>query len=146
MRELLLLGALIALPDRLDLSPPRLLPPSPQTMLLGDWKLERLELIGQRGNNSAGRDCVFRIDANETTFIMNGQPSPGDGLTAKHKLDFSTNPIQIDLMPKQRNDTMRGLIRLEGDRMTMALSTGQPNRPTSFENAEFVAYFVRVQK
>lgn len=142
---------LVALPDRPDLTP-RQKPSTPQAMILGDWHLEKLEFSGRAGDNPAGLTRVFRISETETLFIMNGQPSPADGLTATYKIDWSANPIAIDLMPKQRGGVMPGILRLEGDRMIVALNTdggkindvGAGNRPTDFKNAPMTGYYRRV--
>ena len=143
MRVLMLAVMVIALPDRPDQTP-RQKAPSPQMQLLGDWQLEALQFSGQNGKNAVAPNCVFRINTSDTVFLVNGRPSEGDGLTANYKIDLSRTPFAIDLMPKQRGGVMPGLLKIEGDRLILAITTNGADRPTDFNSAQMVAYYRRM--
>ena len=79
--------------------------------------------------------------------MVNGQPSLGDGLTANYTIDWSVNPAAITFMPKQRGGKMPGILKIEGDTLTMGLTIGgNGNRPADFASAEMIAHYKRVGK
>lgn len=148
MRAVLLLGVLtLAAPVRPERpARPEEQQASPQQQLMGDWQLVKLGLGAPGGPNAVNGNLVLRISASETLFIINGQPSQGDGLTANYTIDWKTNPVAITFMPKQRGGTMPGILKLEGDTLIMGLTTSGQNRPADFGSAQMVAYYTRVGK
>lgn len=143
MRTLLLISVLaFAAPDRPDLTPKDSRPPRDQ--VVGDW----LYVGNGKVPNpvpAANPTYVFRILDAETIWITNGQEQPSNGLTAKITLDRTKNPILIDFMPRRGGNAMAGIVRVEGDRLTLAWSHDS-NRPANFENTPNIHHFIRVKK
>ena len=133
MRAFVIVAVLaIAVPDRPDPTPKQDLPP--QNQILGDW---------QDRNN---RIHMLRFVGGESVFMVNGQASAGDGLTANVFIDWSKNPATIDFMPKQRGGKMMGILKLDGDQLNIALTTGNGPRPTNLAVANLVLHYQRVKK
>lgn len=122
MRAIMLLTMFaVAAPNRQSIGP--VAPSSsPHDQLIGDWITD---------NNPS---YVLRFGPTDSTFMVNGQPSPADGLTASTAIDFSKNPVAIDFMPKMRGGKMMGILKIEGDRLTINLNTGAGPRPTNFND------------
>jgi uncharacterized protein (TIGR03067 family) len=146
MRAFLMFTVLaVAVPDRPDPTPKDAKPPREQ--ILGDWLCEKIEFGKMGGTIEPSNDVrVFRITPSETVFLINGKPSPGDGLTAAYSIDWSKNPVAIDFMPRGRNGKMTGILRLEGDRLTLGLRTSGDARLIDFNSADLVGHYKRIQK
>lgn len=148
MRALLVLGILtIAAPVRPERnypSPEELKPL--QEQIVGDWQLVKLAHGTPRMEHAVTNNMVLRITPSETVFLVNGQPSQGDGLTANHSIDWARNPIAIDFMPKQRGGKMPGILKLDGDTLIMGLTTSGDVRPADFDSAQMLGHYKRVGK
>jgi uncharacterized protein (TIGR03067 family) len=143
MRILLAIAVtVLAVPDRPDPTP-KDMTPSPQQQILGDWSY-----IGN-AKDSASRPgapaYVFRILPTETIWIQNGQPSPGNGLTANITLDWTKSPATIDFMPRRGGTPLRGIVKVEGDHLTLAWSNND-TRPPDFVAPHNVHHFTRIKK
>ena len=141
MRILLVLSvAVFAVPDRPDRTPQELRPP--QEQILGDW----VYCGDGKTNNppAVQRFLVFRITATETVWLENGQPKPDNGFTAKVTFDWSKSPVAIDMMPKHGGASIRGIVKLEGDRLTLAWSHNE-TRPANFDMGPLLHHFTRVK-
>jgi uncharacterized protein (TIGR03067 family) len=133
MRVFLMLVVLAVLvPDRQDPTPKEY-KPSPGNQILGDWKDDR--------NN-----YVLRFLPGETAFIINGEISQGDGLTANVVIDWTQTPVHIDFRPKQRGGKMMGILKMEGDHLTVCIRTGGDGRPTGFANGDLLINYNRMRK
>ena len=141
MRTAFVLALLIALPDRPDQSP-REKPKSLQELFLGDWGIEKTDVTGNRYGDI---NSIWRITPSGAIWVSGGTPMDANGLTASYTIDWTKNPITIDLKPKSQT-AMPGILRIDGDRMVMALDTAGTNRPASFENAPWIHAFIRIQK
>jgi uncharacterized protein (TIGR03067 family) len=136
MRALLMLAVFaVAVPDRQDPTPKesRTLPGD---QILGDWKDDR-------------GDYAIRFLPGESAYVIGGQVSPGDGLTANVVFDWTQAPVHIDFMPKQRGGKMMGILKIEGDRLTLCVNTGGGSRPTVFgnpNNNDLLLSFSRMRK
>jgi uncharacterized protein (TIGR03067 family) len=148
MRAVLLLGVLsIAAPVRPERNYPRAEEPKPlQEQIIGDWQLVKLAHGTPRMEHAINHNMVLRITPSETVFIVNGQPSQADGLTANYSIDWARNPIAIDFMPKQRGGKMPGILKLDGDTLIMGLTTGGDVRPADFASAQMLGHYKRVGK
>jgi uncharacterized protein (TIGR03067 family) len=91
-------------------------------------------------------NMALRITPSETVFLINGQPSQGDGLTANYSIDVKRNPIAIEFRPKQRGGKMPGILKLEGDTLIMGLTTSGEMPPADFASADMVGHYKRVRK
>jgi uncharacterized protein (TIGR03067 family) len=108
--------------------------PTPRSPLLGDWQ------------DTSTPSYTFRVTPTETFFIISGKTSAVDGLTATYTIDWTTNPASIMFMPKQRGGKMPGLVKLEGDRMTLGLRTGGGELPRDFKACDLVLHYNRVKR
>src|SRR5947208_98654 len=139
MRALLTIAALAcAIPDR-----PAPDAATPQLQILGDWRY-----IGSRKEPDlppGAPDFVLRILASESIWLERSMPKPANGFTARIVVDWSKTPVAIDLMPKHGGTALRGIIRLEGDHLTLAWSHNDV-RPTGFVGAANIHHFTRVRK
>jgi uncharacterized protein (TIGR03067 family) len=133
MRALMLMSALaFAAPIRQDTNP---MPEHwPSTQILGNWR--------DRTNPSH----VLAIRPGQTDFIVDGQFSPADGLTAKVVIDWSTNPVAIDFMPRDRGGQMLGILKLEGNQLQIAINTEGSPRPNDFGIGDIVLRYHRTVK
>ena len=133
MRAVFVVFVLAALvPDRQDPTPKETR--SPQEQILGDW---------QDRNN---KGFVFRIMASESVFVVNGQPSPVDGLTATYSVDWAKNPVAIDFVQRNGGSKLEAILKLEGDELMLALPLNNGMRPTQFEAGSVVLRYQRVRK
>ena len=134
MRTLLLLAVLaVAVPDR-PAPPMPEKPPAPQQLVVGDWQ------------DMSTPSYVLRITPTDTMFVVNGAVSAADGLTAAYTIDWTKSPATIDFMPKQRGGTMPGILKLEGDKLTIALRTNGNNRPLDFKSGDLLLHYQRVKR
>ncbi|MBC7784875.1 MAG: TIGR03067 domain-containing protein [Burkholderiales bacterium] len=93
--------------------------------LQGDWKFESLVIDG----TTAPDDLVSKMSLSIKGDQMVPTDSPND--KAAIKLDASANPIGIDLKGAKQHDI--GIVRLEGDKLTLCLAAKGKARPSTFE-------------
>jgi uncharacterized protein (TIGR03067 family) len=121
-------------------------PKRPQDQIVGDWQLVKLARGLALGEQAVNDNRVLRITPTDTVFMMNGQPSVGDGLTANYTIDWSKSPAVITFMPKQRGGKMLGIFKIEGDTLVVALNTGGGQPPADFASAAMIGHYKRVGK
>jgi uncharacterized protein (TIGR03067 family) len=147
MRAVFLLSVLaITAPARLERPAKPDEPKSPHEQIIGDWQVVKLASGTPRVEYPINVTMVLRITPTETTFLVNGQPSEADGLTAKYTVDWSTNPVTVTFMPKQRGGKMPGIIQLDGDTLILGLTTSGDMRPADLASAQLLAHYKRVGK
>jgi uncharacterized protein (TIGR03067 family) len=144
MRAFLMIAVLaVAVPDRQDPTPKEA---KPHEQILGDWFPTASLIDGvERGAVPDGTIRVIWITSSATVWLENGQPDVGNTLTADIAVDWSKNPVALDLTPKQ-GKKMLGILKVEGDRLTLALSLNGARRPTDFGAGCIVLHFKRVKK
>jgi len=140
MRKPLLAVLLIALLTGAD-SPKEWDDATTMTMNLeGTWQLVGLTRGGQAAPNAGNWELVFRGD--KYSWVMVGTPV----VEGNYKLSVARTPAQLDLMPNP-NVTNRGICRVEGDKLTIALFEPENVRPRSFGDANLkVLTLQRVKK
>jgi uncharacterized protein (TIGR03067 family) len=132
MRALLMLAIFaVTVPDREDRTPKEA---KPQEQILGDWQDRNYKIL------------VFRIMPSESVFLVNGQPSAADGLTATYSIDWSKNPVAMDFIARGGGRKLEGILKLEGDRLTLALPLNNSSRPTDFGPRNQVLHYQRIRK
>ena len=128
----------IALADRVVI-----MSAGPSARIIGDW---RYISNGREPDPFAPPSTsVFRLTATESQWMERGVPMPGKGFTAKIQIDWKQNPAAIDLMPKHGGSAIRGIIKLDGDRLTLGWSNND-KRPADFATANNIHHFTRVKK
>ena len=137
MRVLLLFTVFaVAVPDRPDPTPKQDAPP--QHRIIGHW--QHLQHNGKDATR-----YTLRVTSLESTWSQDGQPLPGDGLTAMIKVDASASPAAIDFVSRQ-GGTIRAIWKVEGDSLTVAVTPGNPGlRPTDFAPSAGLQRFKRIQ-
>jgi uncharacterized protein (TIGR03067 family) len=137
MRSVMLAACFAVLvPDRGPVGPAEM--PTPQEQILGDWQQES---VG--GQNVAKRfAAIFRVTREESIFMIDGKVSAGDGLTGNYKIDWSANPVAIDFMPRRGGAPLHCILKLDGDRLTLALPLNGGVRPRGFAAPELAGNLI----
>jgi uncharacterized protein (TIGR03067 family) len=140
MRALMMFSALVLAspPDRPNPTP-KDVRQQPGELIVGDWLYVG---NGPTPNTQPSPTYIFRITTSETIWIENNQPSQGNGFTAKVAFDWTKSPASIDFMPKRGGNPIRGILRLEGDRFTLAWSNNDM-RPADFVAPHNIHHFIR---
>ena len=128
MRAILIFAVFaIAVPDRPDPTPKQ-----PNNQLVGEWV------------NRSHPASVLRIMPSESVFILRGQPSLEDGFTAAYVVDWSKNPVTIDFTAKHDGRKIECILKVEGDRLSVAQPLNNDPRPASFAGAQAVQHYQRL--
>jgi uncharacterized protein (TIGR03067 family) len=136
---LMLIALVVAAPDREPAGPTK---KAVNEQIFGDWRCIKVDVT----DVTKQAPMVFRVTPTETVFLMNGQPSVGDGLTATYAIDWTKDPVAISLMPRRGGPALLGILKLEGDRLTLGLkNNGQAGRPTQFADASLVLVYERAR-
>jgi uncharacterized protein (TIGR03067 family) len=84
------------------------------------------------------KDIVLIFGKESIQGREDGKLQP-DNMGVTYRIDKSTNPIQIDLIPKMGGGgpaVLQGILKLEGDKLTMCFGMPVPDakepRPTNF--------------
>jgi uncharacterized protein (TIGR03067 family) len=110
-----------------------------------DNKSRLKELIGDWQDRDSERLSI-RFLSTGSVFLVDGKPNPADGLTATYTIDWSKDPVAIDFEPANGNPKLECILKLEGDRLTVALPLNQDPRPTDFASAKAVLHYQRIRK
>jgi hypothetical protein len=131
MRVLLIAAMLaVAAPIRHDRSPP----PQEQPLaekIVGDWRIDN-------GPND-GVLRVIRFTATQMLIVVDGKPWPEDLYSGQYKIDAVKNPVHIDM----RNYI--GYLKVEGDELTLYISSGKVRPATLDQNGVDVTKCSRVR-
>jgi uncharacterized protein (TIGR03067 family) len=101
--------------------------------LRGVWKPVRLERGGQTVRNEALPGARFIVEGDRLCFQVGGDKL----LDVRFTLSPGKTPAQIDLVSlagPTRGETVRGIYRLEGKRLTLCWPLGGGERPTRFDS------------
>jgi uncharacterized protein (TIGR03067 family) len=107
--------------------------PRPE-QLLGDWQ----------DRNS--KHLLLRFQRSESVFLVNGTPNKADGLTATYTIDWSKNPVAIDFTPRNGDPKYKCILKIEGDRLTLAIPLNRGPRPTDFTASHAVLHYQRIRR
>jgi uncharacterized protein (TIGR03067 family) len=104
--------------------------------LEGSWRLVGLMRSGVEAPNPGNWDLDFHGD--KYSWVMGGTPV----VTGTYKLSVARMPAQLDLMPNATT-TNRGICRVDGDVLTIALFEPENVRPRSFGDANLKVLTLR---
>jgi uncharacterized protein (TIGR03067 family) len=143
MRILVLLVLFLLVPVRPD-PPPKEEVKLPSNQLLGTWNVTSVNVVGRPPPDDAtGMTMVFT--SNEIQIHKKGVRRTEDD--AKYTIDWTKTPPTIDLVPRAEQK-LEGLLKLEGDQLTMCI--GIMGRPRDFNvgaaEAVIVIQLKRVMK
>jgi uncharacterized protein (TIGR03067 family) len=119
---------------------PRDKPPEPS--VVGEWVAERTTFAG--GDRPLPKEPVRYVFAADGTWATyrGDRKSPGQNRT--YSVDPATSPAAIDLGfdeidadrdPPSQRQVVRGIYKVDGDRLTLCLALAGRGRPTAFESA-----------
>jgi len=108
--------------------------PKKHINVAGEWQVERLVVNGRPIDSTADRKYIFSADGKWTR--TEGEETPK--LLRTFTIDSSKNPIAIDmkLSDPAKAAAHIGIVKIEGDTMTLCYSRNQAERPTKFESPE----------
>jgi len=102
-----------------------------QKALAGSWSVTSAEMRGEKNAEVVG--SIMTFEADRVTLKHKGEE---DMKEAKYKLDSSAKPKRIDIMPKEKEETLQGIYELDGDTLKICMADkGSEPRPEKFESA-----------
>ena len=100
--------------------------------LVGEWKVERVTVLGEDGPPPTGSD-VFIFDPAGKYF---DRDDPSGKLVERgtYIFDPKANPMTIDLEPIGRGGKLKGIFKIDDGTLTVCVTALPKNpRPTAFE-------------
>lgn len=111
----------------------------------GKWVIESVTREGKPHGGWAGatRD---HTDGKYTMKPVNPKATP---TTGTYKIDTTKVPMTIDMMPTggtYDGKTLLGIVKLDGQTLTIAFAEPGKDRPTAFESKEGSGIIIAIQK
>jgi uncharacterized protein (TIGR03067 family) len=131
VRVVLWIGFALCVPTAASVAAPALKPPAAkaQPPIVGNWVCD--------GKTSGGTaepvpDLVYECTAGGTLRVkMDGEP----GLDKQYRTDTTTQPAEIDWLSPGGRVLMRGVFKVDGDRLTVCWNDAdQSRRPAAVES------------
>ena len=108
--------------------------------LKGTWKVESAVREGEARPAADLEKVKLKVDGESFTINEDGRDMP-----AKIKVDSTKKPAEIDLTP-DKQETAKGIYKLEGDKLTICLSKPGTDRPKDFKSEAGSGTFLVVFK
>lgn len=96
----------------------------------GEWKMVRANKGGKSVEDDKVNKTVLHFDGDKVDVVEDGKAKKE---SATYKIDASAEPWKFDLSPPQGNQTLEGLIKVDGNKMTIILSRPGGTRPTNLK-------------
>ena len=112
----------------------------------GKWVIESVTRGGKASESLKG---AAREHADGKYTITPTKDSKAPVTTGSYKLDATKSPVTIDMMPKggtYDGKTLLGIVKVDGDTMTIAFAEPGKDRPTKFESGEGSGIVLAVHK
>lgn len=133
------LAAFVAAPVRAEDDPKKV-----QESLQGEWKAVEFNIGGKAAplENIKGMKAVFK--GNQLSIIM-GKSEPEE---STFTLNPKANPPEIDDKPAARDIVMKGIYKLEKDKLILSFGLDGGDRPKEFKTGKGTLFLVfeRVKK
>lgn len=105
-----------------------------QAKMQGDWKMVQALNGGKPAPEDKIASTTATITGNRIVILSPGRTK---GEEIEFKLDVGKKPQEMDLQPPGLTEKkLKGIFRLEGDRLTIAFAKEGGDRPTEFSSPE----------
>jgi len=121
-------------------------PPKKELKLASDWVVESQVTNGRPLKSKIERRYIFSADGKWTMTTNKTKVTPD--LTRTFTIDNKNKPAAIDmkLLPTATTTAYTGIVKIEGDTMTICYSRNGDERPTKFESPEGSTVILIVMK
>lgn len=121
-------------------------PPKKDLNLAGEWIVESQVTNGRPLKSKIERKYIFSADGKWTQTTSTSKITPK--LTRAFTIDDKNKPAAIDMkLSALATSTMyTGIVKIEGDTMTLCYSRKADERPTKFESPERSTFILIVLK
>jgi uncharacterized protein (TIGR03067 family) len=112
----------------------------------GKWVIESVTRDGKANDALKG---ATRDHADGKYTLTPAKDSKAPVTSGTYKLDATKTPMTIDMMPKggtYDGKTLLGIVKVDGDAMTIAFAEPGKDRPTKFEGGEGSGIVLAVHK
>mgnify|MGYP000567540699 CR=1 FL=1 len=111
-------------------------PPKQEVKLAGEWIVESQVTGGRPLNSKLVRRYIFSAEGKWTMTSAKGKATPT--LTRTFTIDATKKPPMIDmkLSAAATANAYTGILKIEGDTMTLCYSRNADERPTQFESPQ----------
>lgn len=113
-------------------------PPKKELKIEGEWVVESQVNGGRHLKSSIERRYIFSGDGKWTMTSSKAKAKNAPSLTRTYVIDGSTNPPSIDMKTSSglTQPNMIGIIKVDGDTLTLCYSRSGEDRPKTFESPE----------
>jgi uncharacterized protein (TIGR03067 family) len=113
-------------------------PPKKELKIEGDWVVESQITGGRPVKSSIERHYIFSADGKWTMISSKAKAKNAPSLTRTYVVDASTNPPSIDMKTSSglAQPNMVGIIKVDGDTLTLCYNRTGEDRPKTFESPE----------
>jgi uncharacterized protein (TIGR03067 family) len=113
-------------------------PPNKELKIEGEWVVESRVSAGRPLKSKVEQRYIFSADGKWTMTSSKSVAKNGATLTRTYAIDASTNPPSIDMKSSSglAQPNMVGIIKIEGDTLTLCYSRAGEDRPKAFESPE----------
>lgn len=123
-------------------------PPKKELKIEGDWVVESQVTGGRPLKSSIERHYIFSADGKWTMTSARAKAKNAPSLARTYAIDASTNPASIDMKTSSglTQPNMVGIVKIDGDTLTLCYSRAGEERPRTFESPENSSIILIVMK
>jgi uncharacterized protein (TIGR03067 family) len=123
-------------------------PPKKELKIEGDWVVESQITGGRPLKSAIERHYIFSGDGKWTMTSSKAKAKNAPSLSRTYVIDGSTNPASIDMKTSSglTQPNMVGIIKVDGDTLTLCYSRSGEDRPKTFESPEDSSMILIIMK